>query len=222
MKSPKAFAKTFKKSYDYPDSLTIVDAKDQQAAEEGVPAKFLEFISSQMQKGDSIHKISMQRGTLTLANKDANLYSGFFTDLEGQVVEKFEGSTLQIIAKTLMVKNRVTDFDLDGEGEDYEPQAPVEVAPVVSSNQPQVTIKFGDVEIQLRKSIKAFVEDFKKGRSEDQEVLRKAIKSWRRSQKFLSFESDKAAAEELVTNWDSHKESFNQTLFAIRQMARKG
>ena len=223
MKDPKSFAKKFKKSYDYPDTLTIIDAKDQQAAEEGTPNAFLEKISSQMKKGDTVHEIQMQKGVLTLANKDSNLYSGFFTDADGQVVEKFEGHTLQMVAKTLIVKGRATDFDLYGEGEDYEPQAPavpVELA-APSGASPQVTIKFGDVEIQLRKSIRAFVDDFKKGKSGDQEVIRKAIKSWRRSQKFQEFGSDRDAAQELVANWESHKESFSQTLFAIRQMSRK-
>lgn len=220
MKDPKSFVKKLKKSYDFPDTLTIIDAKDQQAAEEGTPVAFLEKLTSQIKKGDTVHKIPLQRGTLTLANKDANLYSGFFTDVDGQIVEKFEGHTLQMVAKTLIVKGRVTDFDLSGEGEDYEPQAPI-APPAVSTSQPQVTIKFGDVEIQLRKSIRAFVDEFKKGKSQDQEILKKAIKSWRRSQKFQVYESDKAAAEDLVANWETHKESFSQTLFAVRQMARK-
>lgn len=221
MKDPKHFAKNFKKSYDYPDTLTIIDAKDQQAAEEGTPSKFLEKITSQMKKGDSVHKIQMQKGVLTLANKDSNLYSGFFTDAEGQVVEKFEGHTLEIVAKTLIVKGRATDYDLYGDGEDYEPQAPVQAAQPVISNQPQVTIKFGDVEIQLRKSIRQFVDDFKKGKTEEQELIRKAIKSWRRSQTFQRFESDREAAQAIIANWESNRESFSQTLFAIRQMSRK-
>lgn len=220
MKDPKSFAKKFKKSYDYPDTLTIIDAKDQQAAEEGTPSAFLERISSQMKKGDTVHKIQMQKGVLTLANKDANLYSGFFTDADGQVTDKFDAHTLQMIAKTLIVKGRVTDFDLYGEGEDYEPQAPV--APVAQvTNSPQVTIKFGDVEIQLRKSIRRFVDDFKKGKTEDEEILKKAIRSWRRSQQFSRFESDREAAQAIIANWEAHRESFSQTLFAIRQISRK-
>ena len=222
MKDPKSFAKNFKKSYDYPDTLTIIDAKDQQAAEEGTPSAFLEKISSQMKKGDTVHKIQMQKGILTLANKDSNLYSGFFTDGDGQIVEKFEGHTLQMVAKTLIVKGRATDFDLYGEGEDYEPQAPAAPVQASSSGQPQVTIKFGDVEIQLRKSIRDFVNDFKTSRSNDQELLRKAIKSWRRSQQSLQrFESDREAAQAIIANWEQNGESFNQTLFAIRQMSRK-
>lgn len=220
-KDPKAFAKNFKKSYDYPDTLTIIDAKDQQAAEEGTPSKFLEKITSQMRKGDSVHKIQMQKGVLTLANKDANLYSGFFTDADGQIVDKFDAHTLEMVAKTLIVKGRATDYDLYGEAEDYEPQAPVQQAVSPSSNQPQVTIKFGDVEIQLRKSIRQFVDDFKKGRTQDEELIRKAIKSWRRSQTFNRFESDREAAQAIIANWEAHRESFSQTVFAIRQMSRK-
>lgn len=219
MKDPKSFAKNFKKSYDYPDTLTIIDAKDQQAAEEGTPAAFLEKITSQMRKGDSVHKIQMQKGTLTLANKDANLYSGFFTDIDGQIVEKFEAHTLQMVAKTLIVKGRATDFDLYGDGEDYEPEIPA--MPITSANQPQVTIKFGDVEIQLRKAIRQFVDDFKKSKAQEDEIIRKAIKSWRRSQQFNRFESDREAAQAIIANWETHRESFSQTLFAIRQMSRK-
>lgn len=217
---PKSFAKNFKKSYDYPDTLTIIDAKDQQAAEEGTPKSFIEKLTSQMKKGDSVHKIQMQKGVLTLANKDANLYSGFFTDADGQVTDKFDAHTLEIIAKTLIVKGRATDFDLYGEGEDYEPEAPVmPVAP--AGNQPQVTIKFGDVEIQLRKSIRQFVDDFKSGRSQEDELVKKAVRSWRRSQTFQRFESDREAAQEIISHWEANKESFGQTLFAIRQMSRK-
>jgi hypothetical protein len=220
MKDPKSFVKTFKKSYDYPDSLTIIDAKDQQAAEEGTPSTFLEKITSQMKKGDNVHKIQMQKGVLTLALKDSNLYSGFFTDADGQVVEKFDGHTVEMVAKTLIVKGRVTDYDLYGEAEDYEPQAPA-IAPVLSSSaQPQVTIKFGDVEIQLRKSVRQFVDDFKKGRTDEDEIIRKSIRSWRRSQ-INRYESDREAAQAIIANWEANRESFNQTVFAIRQMSRK-
>lgn len=219
-RDPKSFAQQFKKSYDYPDTLTTIDAKDQQAAEEGTPSAFIEKLRSQIKKGNTVHKIQLQKGLLTLANKDSNLYSGFFTDGEGQIVEKFEAHTLEIVAKTLIVKGRVTDFDLYGEGEDYEPQAPV--APVAQvTNSPQVTIKFGDVEIHLRKSIRRFVDDFKKGKTEDEEILKKAIRSWRRSQQFSRFESDREAAQAIIANWEAHRESFSQTLFAIRQISRK-
>jgi len=219
-KDPKSFAKNFKKSYDYPDSLVIIDAKDQQAAEEGTPTAFLEKITSQMRKGDTIHKIQMQKGILTLANKDSALYSGFFTDGEGQIVEKFEAHTLAMIAKTLIVKGRATDYDLYGEAEDYEPEAPIAPVAPTSAGQPQVTIKFGDVEIQLRKSVRQFIDDFKQKNVED-ELMKKALKSWRRSQTFNRYESDREAAQAIISNWEANGESFSQTLFAIRQMSRK-
>lgn len=220
-KDPKSFVKNFKKSYDYPDVLTVIDAKDQQAAEEGTPKSFLDRISSQMLKGNSIHKIQLQKGVLTLAVKGANLYAGFFTDGEGQIVEKFDGHTLELVAKTLMVKGRVTDFDLYGESEDFKSESPIAAQTVISSNQPQITIKFGDVEIQLRKSIKQFVDSFRNERIQDGELLKKAIKSWRRSQTLSRYESDKEAAQAIIANWEIHKESFSQTLFAISQMSRK-
>jgi hypothetical protein len=217
MKTPKLFVKDFlAKSYDFPNAQIIIDAKDQQAAEEGTPKAFLEKLSSGIKKGEQVHKISLQKGTLTLAQKDANLYSGFFQDETGQIVEKFDAHTLEMVAKTLIVKGCTGEYDLtQSEGEDMETERPV-VAPQGMS----LKIKFGDVELELRKSVKSFIEDYKSKRA-DQDLMRKAIKSWRRSQKFSEFTSDSDAAQALLSDWETHKEAFQQTLFAIKQMSRK-
>jgi len=218
MKTPKTFVKDFlAKSYDFPNSQIIIDAKDQQAAEEGIPKPFLDKLASQIKKDEQVHKIILQKGVLTLANKDAGLFSGFFQDEAGQIVEKFDAHTLAMVAKTLMVKGCVGDYDLtQSEGEDMEAK-PVVAAPAQGMS---LKIKFGDVELELRKSIKAFVDDFKHKKA-DQEVIRKALKSWRRNQKFADYKSDSEAAQALLTDWDLYKESFQQTLFAIKQMSRK-
>lgn len=218
MKTPKIFVKDFlAKSYDFPNSQIIIDAKDQQAAEEGTPKAFLEKLSSGIKKGEQVHKISLQKGTLTLAEKDLNLYSGFFQDETGQIIEKFDAHTLEMVAKTLMVKGCTGEYDLtQSEGEDVEDSRPIATAPQGMS----LKIKFGDVELELRKSVKNFIEDYKSKRA-DQDSMRKAIKSWRRSQKFSEFHSDSDAAQALLSDWESHKEAFQQTLFAIKQMSRK-
>lgn len=217
-RNPKTFVKDYiAKSYDYPDSQIIIDAKDQQAAEEGTPKQFLKYLSEHIAEGKTIHKIPLQKGALTIANKDSNLFTGFFSDQQGQIVEKFDAHTLEMIAKTLMVKKLATEHDLYRADEDLE-ERPKVVAP---SAPVQVRIKFGDVEIELRKSIKQFVDDFRKTRTTDEEILKKAIKSWKRQQKFNSFSSDQEAAQALLNDWEAHKESFSQTLFAIRQMSRK-
>lgn len=217
MKTPKTFVKDFlAKSYDFPNSQIIIDAKDQQAAEEGTPKPFMDKLASFIKQDEQIHKIPLQKGILTLANKDSNLYSGFFQDETGQIVEKFDAHTLAMVAKTLMVKGCVGDYDLtQSEGEDMEKKPP---AP--TSSGMSLKIKFGDVEIELKKSIKAFVDDFKSKRS-DQELIRKALKSWRRTQKFSDYKSDSEAAQALLTDWELNKESFQQTLFAIKQLTRK-
>lgn len=218
MKTPKTFVKDYlAKSYDFPDSQIIIDAKDQQAAEEGTPKAFLEKLSSQIKKGEQVHKIVLQKGVLTLANKDMGLYSGFFQDPDGQIVVKFDAHTLEMVAKTLIVKNCVGDADLaQSEEEEIEEQPPA-ASPAQGTS---LKIKFGDVELELRKSIKAFVDTFKHKKA-DQEIIRKALKSWRRSQKFLDYKSDSEAAQALLADWDLYKESFQQTLFAIKQMSRK-
>lgn len=216
MKNPKSFVKDYLvKSYDFPNSQIIIDAKDQQAAEEGTPKAFLEKLSSGIKKGEQVHKIALQKGTLTLAQKDLNLYSGFFQDEQGQIIEKFDAHTLEMVAKTLMVKNCVGEYDLtQSEGEDMEEPRPIQATQGMS-----LKIKFGDVEVELRKSIKSFIEDYRSKKS-DQDLLRKAIKSWRRNQKFSEFGSESEAAQALLSDWEAHKESFQQTLFAIKQMSR--
>lgn len=218
MKTPKTFVKDYlAKSYDFPNSQIIIDAKDQQAAEEGTPKPFLDKLASQIKKGEQVHKITLQKGVLTLANKDAGLYSGFFQDDAGQIVEKFDAHTLEMVAKTLIVKNCVGEGDLSqSEEEKIEAQPPAD-PPAQGTT---LKIKFGDVELELRKSIKAFVDTFKHKKA-DQEIIRKALKSWRRSQKFCDYKSDSEAAQVLLADWDLYKESFQQTLFAIKQMSRK-
>jgi hypothetical protein len=218
MSKTKAFVKDYiAKSYDYPDSQIIIDAKDQQAAEEGTPKQFLKYLSDNIDQQKTVHKIALQKGALTIANKDANLYTGFFSDEQGQIVEKFDAHTLEMIAKTLIVKKLATETDIFRKDEDLEEDRPIKP----SSSPVQVRLKVGDVEIEIRKSIKNFIDDFKKARSMDDELLKKAIKSWRRQQRFNSYESDKDAAQAILAEWDSQKESFSQTLFAIRQMSRK-
>jgi hypothetical protein len=216
-KDVKNFVKSYiKKSYDYQNSQVIIDAKDQQAAEEGVPKQFLKYMSDHITEGKTIHKIPLQKGSLTIANKDSNLFTGFFSDDQGQIIEKFDAHTLEMIAKTLMVKRLVTDYDLYQEDEDLEDRPTV----TPSNASVQMRIKFGDVEIELKKSIRKFVDDFRKARTLDEQILRKAIQSWRRQQKFSNFTSDQEAAEALLREWEMHKESFSQTVFAIKQMTR--
>jgi hypothetical protein len=212
-KDVKRFVQTFKKSYDYPDTLTIIDAKDQQAAEEGTPKGFLSRIASSIKKGETIHKTEFQKGVLTLANKDANLYSGFFTDSSGQIVEKFDAHTLEMVAKTLIVKNRVTDYDVYGSDEDLEDDQPT--AP--STSGATLKIKFGDIEIELKKSIKNFIDSYRNTSYENADILKKAVQSWRRSQKLTRYESDREAAQAIINDWEANKESFSQTVFAIKQ-----
>jgi len=48
--------------------------------------------------------------------------------------------------------------------------------------------------------------------------IKKSISAWRRnSEPKLKFDNDMQAAEELIKNWEQHKESFNQIIFAITQ-----
>jgi hypothetical protein len=237
-KSPKDFDKEqlsadikVKKSYDYQDQFVSIDAKDQQAAEEGTPSSLLDYMRNCMYKGpdskenidaerhQGIYKIPFLKGTLTLAQKADNLYNCDFSDIQGQVVEKLSDVTLEIAAKTLMVKGFIQKAD-------YEPilastPAPVAPAPVIieapSDGPKSVRIKMGDFEFEMRKSIKDFVSDFRNARQHPQDLMKKAIKSWRRNNQFQQFTNDTEAAKFILSNWEQEKERFNQILFAVQQ-----
>lgn len=222
-------SKEIEKSYDYRDQYVIVDALDQQAAELSVPAMLNDYMQRCMQNAaddemtdrhQGVYKIPFSKGTLTLSQKADNLYNGHFEDAQGQVVEKLSDVTMEIAAKTLMVKGFITK-------DDYEPAVaqtpqPVNPAPVIieapSDGPKSVRIKYGDFEFEMRKSVKDFVSNFKKSKQEiPSDVLQKAVRSWRRNFQFQKFSNDIEAARFILDNWEQEKEGFNQILFAAQQ-----
>lgn len=97
------FIKQFKKSYDWKDQGVTVDAQDHKAAEQTVPHDLMNHIRN-MVPGD-MGTVKFMKGTLSLSKTANGLYSGFFSDNDGQVVDKYDSTTLEIIAKNLIVKN---------------------------------------------------------------------------------------------------------------------
>lgn len=224
------FVKNFKKSYDWSDVKVTVDANDHQAAEASVSPELMNYLNSSL--NNDLTKIPFAKGTLTIAKTAEGLYSGFFQDSEGQVVDKYEPTTLPIIAKNMMVKNlysapvAVDVAPTHSEQEEAEDRAIArqEAIRVVNEMVPanpekSIRIKYGNFELEIKKSINEFLKSFKT-ENEMKGDLRKAINSWRRNAA-PNLRNDADAARELLDNWEDHKESFHQITFALEQMKKK-
>src|SRR5690349_20820579 len=131
-------------------------------------------------------KIPFEKGALTLSQKEPGLYNGFFQDKDGQVIEKFDSITLEIIAKNMEIKDLYRSpatlqdvaaahdrIDMVQRKLDEQPSRPLK----------SLKIKFGDFELELRKSVRDFAQRFAKARIQeiaiDHDLIKKAIESWR-------------------------------------------
>ena len=208
-KNAKKFAKTFKKSYDYRDHGVMIDAKDQQAAEETTNPNLIKYLSENfnwLKKGE-VNKLDTGNGVLTLTKKDEGLFNGFWQTSDGQIEEKFDDQTIAMVAKNLMIKGWV--------GEEVIPtyDEVTMAEPDESTKSPSyLRIKMGDFEMELRKSIKDFVKSWN---SPDKGDIKKALNIWKSHR--MKPLSRKDALKEILDNWDQHSEDFNQILHAVRQ-----
>lgn len=235
-----------KKSVDFKDTLVSVDAADQLLAEKTANPVLVRYIQNNIaaqaiDKTTSSARIPFPNGILTLTAREAGIYNGFFQDADGQVIEKFDAQTAAIIAKTLQMKSIIPDV---GEPQSVPVGAPAEspstteiaasaaaaahdridmVHNRIDALQKQVInqvkglrIKYGDFELEIRKSVQGFIGDFKAGRTPpDKDVVRKALTSWRKHSVNLQLGSDQQAARELMENWDQYQDSFCQFVDAI-------
>ena len=199
----KACKKKFKKSLDWRNTGTMVDSNDQKLAEETASKELISYLKALLR--NDINKIPLAKGTLTVHKRGENLFSGFYQDEYGQVAEKFDDVTVQLLAKNLEIK------DL------YE--AP-KVEPAPKATGGAMRLKYGDLEIEIKKSINFFINDFKATKKYKKTDIKKAISSWRRNSA-NHIKNDFEAAKELSSNWNEHKESFHQVLFAIEQMKKR-
>lgn len=238
--------KKMKKSVDFKDTLVSVDAKDQLLAEQTTNPILIKYIQNNIDaqainKTTSSARIPFPTGVLTLTAREAGIYNGFFQDMDGQVVEKFDAQTAAIIAKTLQLKSLVPD--------PVEPQGVPVAAPSESPSTSEIVasqahdridmvhdridslqrqlieqqrgksirIKYGDFELEIKKSLQGFISDFKAGRAlPDKDVVRKAITSWRKKNAdYMPLSNDQQAARELMENWEQHQDGFCQFVDAI-------
>ena len=206
--SPKGFAKKFKKSYDFRDHGVMIDAKDQQAAEESVNPKILKYLEiahSDLQKGET-KSLNLGSGILKLTKKDQGLFNGWWEDSTGQVTEKFDDQTIAMVAKNLIVKGRVSE-------EVFTSAAGTSDSVSTPSETGTIRIKYGDFELELKKSLRDFAKAFNKPLKGD---IKKAVSIWRR--KRADGFSEKQAVKDLIEGWDRYGEDFSQMLFAVQKL----
>lgn len=227
------------KSVDFQNAKVSVDSADQMLAETTASKQLIGKIQGAVFQDSNVTKIQLSKGVLTLSKKDEGLYDGFFQDAQGQVVEKFDNMTPAIIAKNLEMKNLEPVYAADHtpahspqeEAEDRIIAQQEAIKVVESAHQridrleremePKKTtlrVRLGDFEIELRKSVRAFVEDFKKSEEFDEEIIAKAVRSWyKQNQERIGVSTFVAGVKELYENWETHKEGFYQTVYALEQ-----
>lgn len=234
-KSKQEFIKDFKKSIDWKDVHVTVDSTDQKLAETTTSPELLQYLKTSV--NSELNKIPFAKGALTVSKTAEGLYSGFFSDINGQIVDKYEPTTLDIIAKNLMVKGYYSaavavnpiapHHDVVEEAEDRaiarEEATKVFQELMVPASEKSIRIKYGSFELEIKKSLNAFVKSFRdqtRDAIDQKDQIRKAINSWRRNCA-PAHRNDVDAARELLNNWESHKDSFDQILFALEQLKKR-
>ena len=240
------------KSVDFHNVKVSVDSMDQLLAETTASKQLINKIQDAMFQENNVAKVQLTKGTLTLSKKDEGLYDGFFQDSMGQVVEKFDNMTAAIIAKNLEMKNLEPVANPSQPALAHSPQeeaedrviAQQEAVKIVDAAHQRIDmvhnridqlekesapkklhlrIRMGDFEVELRQSVKAFVQDFKKSQDLDddidEKIISKAVHSWyKQNQERIGVSSFAAGVKELYDNWETHKEGFYQTVYALEQV----
>lgn len=220
------------KSIDFHNTKVSIDSADQLLAEKTVSEDLIKYIKASIE-GD-ISKISFSKGILTLAKKEEGLYSGFFQDSQGQVVEKFDDMTPEIVAKNMEIKNLaemspvpeappVIDQAIVAAHDriDYMHNRIDTLQDQMNSKGKSLKISFGDFQLELRKSVRDFTNSFRRSKN-DSTVIKKAIESWRiKNKQVLDIPNFTQAAKELFDNWEEHSEGFSQIVYALEQIEKK-
>ena len=220
------------KSFDFQDSVTSIDMKDHYVAERTVSPELLAYLKTA--SGGDITRLPFEKGLLVINKIEKGLYSATFQDKTGDIIERFHDKTLEMIGKTMEVKELYTRKSVPKVSNSDDKSATLDQADTIaeahidhhnvtmhgpnSGNGNYIKIKYGDFELEVKKSIHDFVNDFKKAQTSDKGIIRKAVKAWRRNNSAINFRNDSEAAEALIENWSEDKESFFQTLHALQQL----
>lgn len=223
----------------FKNSQVMVDAKLQQISEETAPKELIQYIKAGCVA--EISKIPFEKGILTLSQKEPGLYSGFFQNKDGQIIEQFDNMTPEIVAKNMQVKNLYSNPDIASVQEAVTAEDPSftvtkediqdlamqvhnrlnEVHDRISQLQQNdkskhIKIRYGDFELEIKKSLHQFIDSFKKSNKMTKSDIKSGIKAWRRNSN-IKFDSDFEAAKHLSANWEDLSEGFFQTLYAEKK-----
>lgn len=245
MKDPKKFIKRHKfieehklqksenQSYNFDNTKATVSVVAQQAAETTGNPQLINYLKNAVDS--DLKKLPLGTGELTISKKDQGLYSGFFSDKDGQVVEQFDNATLPIIAKTLEVKELyIAPVPVESPGqldeEMTETAAAVAQEFIEHHNRTMhaekeeksngyMRLKYGDFEIEIKKSMQEFISAHRKNHKAKLKAdVKKSISAWRRNSPIAkSFKSDLEAVRALLGDWNTHGEDFNQIVEAMRR-----
>lgn len=234
----KAKLKKSESFYGYKNTQATVSTVAQAHAETASP-ELIQYISASLNA--EVEKIRLAKGTLTVSRKDEGLYSAFFANNDGQVVDEFENCTVEMLAKNLMVKGyydvpvaiaEPVKAEHPDEKEDEElirEKMNDHIALFHQGQQPgepiggkgYVRIKYGNFELEIKKSMSDFIKAHKSEQPTKSDV-KKALSAWRRNSKAAQqFRSDFDAAQALVTDWNQYGEDFSQVLHAIKMKNEK-
>ena len=144
-----------KKSIDFRTTATTVETELQDLAEKTTKGPKLDWIKQSIKVNayGNLTKVDFEDGQVKLYEKDRGLYSGFFVAKSGQVIEKYDDVTPEILCKYLNIQD-------------------LGIMPTIEENTPEVIaesdykesgkyikLKYGDLELEIKKSINDFVQD---------------------------------------------------------------
>lgn len=227
----------------YKDTQSTVDVQTQTGAELTASPELIQYLTASINA--DLEKVRLEKGTLTVHKKEEGLYSGFFQDNDGQVVQEFQNVTIPILAKTLELKNlynRPVAVQIHNDDNEDRAVAKEEAARITSeamaihndlyhkgqepgeslrSDKGYVRIKYGNFELEIKKSMHDFVKAHREARPQRDDI-RKALAFWRRNSKSANqFRTDVEAAQALVSDWNQYGEEFNQALFVVKMRNEK-
>lgn len=198
-----------KSYYQFDNAKVRVDSTQHDLAEQTASPELVDYLNTAVEA--ELSKIRLPKGLLTLYNKDRGLYSGFFQDNEGQIVHKFDDMTVPMVAKALSV-SKLYDVKNNKESERVVMTQPDKDMPAK-----YVKIKYGDFELEIKKSLNGFIKDFQRNKNKRVAVM-KAIQSWRRNSVAGQIhKSDLSAAQDLLDRWDQFQEEFYQILEVMKK-----
>lgn len=217
MSEKKQFIDKFKKSLDFRNTTISIDSADQKLAEDTANPVVIDHIKFHDQNG--VADVPFSKGILKLFKKEEGLFSAAFQDEHGQIIEKFDDMTAEMLAKNLMIRDLDTlpvygELPQMYEYEDSEEEMEKEDEEEVQVKPTSIRIKYGDFELEIKKSIYSFLNDFKKSNINKDKLLNKAlvILSKRHGKKN---KTDMAKA--ISQDWEIYKEDLMQIIDALNR-----